>query len=81
MQKIFISSERLGEIRWNFQKNITCDYIKSCKRPGFHPLSRRYISGNTTRMSNWPTPHQPLKGEVHDKFIKSCQWKDAENAI
>ena len=46
-EKIFISSER-PEFQWDFQKNVTYDNIKSHKKPGLHPLSRRYIFGKTT---------------------------------
>ena len=30
-----------------FRKDVTYDNIKSHKKPGLHPLSRRYIFGKT----------------------------------
>ena len=36
-----------------FRKDVTYDNIKSHKKPGIHPLSRRYIL-KTTGSSNWP---------------------------
>ena len=35
-------SERHEEFKWNFQERRDLD-IKSHKKAGFHPLSRRYI--------------------------------------
>ena len=35
-----------------FRKDVTYDNIKSHKKPGIQPLSRRYIFGKTTGGSN-----------------------------
>ena len=32
-----------------FRKDVTYDNVKSHKKPGLHPVSRRYIFGKATR--------------------------------
>ena len=46
--KFFISSEQYEEFHDIFRKDVTYDYIKSHKKPGFHPLFRKYIFQKTT---------------------------------
>ena len=46
MEKIFISSEQLEEFQGNFQ-DMAYDNIKSHKKPGHHPFSRRYVFRKT----------------------------------
>ena len=41
-------SERFEKFQSNFQKDVTYDNAESHKKPGLHPLSKRYISGETT---------------------------------
>ena len=47
-EKFFITSERLEEFNEIFRKDVTYGNIKSHKKPGFHPLFRRYIFRKST---------------------------------
>ena len=44
-----------------FMKKVTYDNIKSHKKPGFHPLSRRYIFGKITGGSQIASPQSLLR--------------------
>ena len=54
-EEIFISSDDLMNFNAIFKKNLTCDNIKSHKKSGLHPLSRKQISEEPQGGSNWPT--------------------------
>ena len=45
LKKISISSERHDEFQRNAQENVTYDNLKSHKKPGLHPLSRKQNFG------------------------------------
>ena len=38
----------MGNLNEIFREDVPCDNIKSHKKPGFHPLCRRYIFQKTT---------------------------------
>ena len=44
---MYIFSQQIEEFQWHYDNN------KSHKKPGLHPLSRRYIFGKTAGGSNW----------------------------
>ena len=50
MKIVNIDGENLYMKNFNeiFRKDVTYDSIKSHKKPGLQPLSRRYIFGKTT---------------------------------
>ena len=48
MEKIFKSSEQLEKFQWNFQEDVAYNNIKSHKKPGLYPVSRRYSFEKTT---------------------------------
>ena len=61
MEKIFISSERVEELNEIFRKVVTYDNIKSHKKPGLHPVPKRYLFEKTTGGGSNCSP-QPFKG-------------------
>ena len=49
---MYVESEKMNDLRnFNeiFRKDVTYDNIKSHKKPGFHPLFRRYIFRKSTK--------------------------------
>ena len=55
LKKISISSECHDEFQRNAQENVTYDNLKSHKKSGLHPLSRKQNFGkNKLVVSNWP---------------------------
>ena len=46
-EKHLHTSERHDEFQRNFQENVNCDNIKSHKKSGLHPLSRKHNFGTT----------------------------------
>ena len=53
------TSERLEEFQGNFRE--ICDFIKSYKKAGLHPPSKRYIFGKTTGGIEFTPPPSLLR--------------------
>ena len=55
------------------------DNIKSHKKPGFHPLSKRCIFGKSTGGSNWPPSPSLLR--VNQRVGPSGDLLFSENVV